>query len=177
MSHRLWRWRPPNDVAVCCCPSLCPIPATPPPSHVTHDNREQFVIAPHHPDRLRRPAPTLGGASAERFAQAVAWNIFRTLELVTPSFWLRRLHLRLTGEPSTPAPVRADGAVAGLLRRGHPAADRTRTRPERVGLAEERRRRSPADGQPARNRFWLRVTFHTEMPTPRHRADGYSSNS
>lgn len=27
-------------------------------------------------------------------------HIFRTLELLTPSFWLRRFHIRLTGEPS-----------------------------------------------------------------------------
>lgn len=75
-----------------------------PPSHVTRDYREQFVIAPHHSDRLRRPAPALDAPSAERFAQAVVWNIFRTLELVTPSFWLRRLHIRLTGEPSVLPP-------------------------------------------------------------------------
>ncbi len=30
--------------------------------------------------------------------------MFRTLELVTPSFWLRHLHVRLTGEAPPPAP-------------------------------------------------------------------------
>jgi hypothetical protein len=30
--------------------------------------------------------------------------VFRTLELVTPAFWLRRLHIRLTGDPSPAAP-------------------------------------------------------------------------
>jgi hypothetical protein len=75
------------------------------PSHVpTRGRREQFVIAPHHPDRLRRPAVSLGATSDERFRQALAWNIFRTLELVSPSFWLRRLHVRLTGEPSVVPP-------------------------------------------------------------------------
>ena len=69
-------------------------------SHATHHDRDRFVIAPHHPDRLRRPLVSLVAASDERFQQALVWNIFRTLELVTPSFWLRRFHIRLTGEAS-----------------------------------------------------------------------------
>jgi hypothetical protein len=73
-------------------------------SAVTHDDRDLFVIAPHHPDRLRRPAVSLGATADERFQQALAWNIFRTLELVSPSFWLRRFHIRLTGEPTVAAP-------------------------------------------------------------------------
>ena len=74
------------------------------PSHVRRDDRERFVIAPHHPDRLRRPAVSLGAADDERFQQALAWNICRTLELVSPSSWLRRFHIRLTGEPSVVPP-------------------------------------------------------------------------
>jgi hypothetical protein len=73
-------------------------------SHVTRDRREQFVIAPHHPDRLRRPAVPLGATAAERFQHALTWNTFRTLELLAPSFWLRRFHIRLTGEPSIVPP-------------------------------------------------------------------------
>lgn len=72
--------------------------------HVAHDDRDRFVIAPHHPDRLRRPLVSLATASDERFQQALVWNIFRTLELLTPSFWLRRFHLRLTGEASLVSP-------------------------------------------------------------------------
>lgn len=72
--------------------------------HVTHDEQERFVIAPHHPDRLLRPPVSLVAASDERFQQALIWNVFRTLELVTPSFWLRRFHLRLTGDPSIVPP-------------------------------------------------------------------------
>jgi hypothetical protein len=71
--------------------------------HVKHD-RDRFVIAPHHPDRLRRPPAPLGAVSDERFQQALVWNIFRTLELVSPSFWLRRFQIRLTGEPSVVPP-------------------------------------------------------------------------
>ena len=67
---------------------------------VIHDVRDQFVIAAHHADRLRRPAATPGATEHTRFQQALIWNVFRTLELLAPSFWLRRLHVRLTGEPS-----------------------------------------------------------------------------
>jgi hypothetical protein len=67
------------------------------------DVRDRFIIAPHHPDRLRRP-PHAVTAADERSRQALIWNVFRTLELVTPSFWLRRLHARLTGEAALVSP-------------------------------------------------------------------------
>lgn len=72
--------------------------------------RDQFVIAPHHPDRLARPAIRGGATALDRFEHALTWNVFRTLELIAPSFWMRRLHLRLTGEPALVPPqiVRAD---------------------------------------------------------------------
>ena len=73
-------------------------------SHMTHNDLDRFVIAPNHPDRLRRPLVSLAAASAQRFQQALIWNIFRTLELLTPSFWLRRFHIRLTGEASLMPP-------------------------------------------------------------------------
>ncbi|MQA31527.1 MAG: hypothetical protein GEU82_17105 [Luteitalea sp.] len=57
--------------------------------------REQLAIVPHHRDRLRRPAPSPGAIEDERFRQALAWNVFRTLELLPPAFWLRRLQARL----------------------------------------------------------------------------------
>jgi hypothetical protein len=70
------------------------------------DLLEEFVIAPHHPDRLRRPAAKLGAIPDERFQQAVTWNVFRALELLAPAFWLRRFHQRLIGDPSVvPAQV------------------------------------------------------------------------
>ena len=70
--------------------------------------RDQLVIAPHHPDRLRRPSPNPGAIEEERFQQTLVWNVFRTLELLPPAFWLRRLHARLLGEvlPATPQIVR-----------------------------------------------------------------------
>ena len=73
------------------------------PTRLTDEERLRFVIAPHHPDRLRRPAAAMGVLCEEAFQQVLAWNVFRTLELVSPSFWLRRFHLRLTGEPSVVA--------------------------------------------------------------------------
>lgn len=66
--------------------------------------RDLFVIAPHHPDRLQRPVPRPGAIERVRFLQALTWNVFRTLELLEPAFWLRRLHTRLTGNPSPAAP-------------------------------------------------------------------------
>ena len=45
-------------------------------SHGPDDDRDRFVIAPHHPDRLRRPIVI--GTADERFQQALIWNIFRT---------------------------------------------------------------------------------------------------
>ena len=70
----------------------------------TADVRNEFVIAPHHTDRLRRPAARLGAVDRDRFQQALTWNVFRTLELIAPVFWIRRLHLRLIGDASPVAP-------------------------------------------------------------------------
>ncbi|HET9262574.1 MAG TPA: hypothetical protein VFO14_05995 [Vicinamibacterales bacterium] len=70
----------------------------------TMADREQLVIAPHHPDRLNRPPARLGAVNHERFQQTLAWNVFRTLELLAPAFWLRRFHVRLTGDEPPPAP-------------------------------------------------------------------------
>jgi hypothetical protein len=73
---------------------------------VLADVREEFIIAPHHPDRLKRPAPRLGAIADDRFQQTLTWNVFRTLELLAPAFWLRRFHLRMTGDPAAvPAQV------------------------------------------------------------------------
>jgi hypothetical protein len=66
--------------------------------------RDQLVIASHHPDRLRRPSARPGGVEDERFHQSLTWNVFRTLELLTPAFWLRRFHSRVIGEPPTSSP-------------------------------------------------------------------------
>jgi len=64
----------------------------------------RFVVWPHHPDMLRRP--TTSGMNA-RATQALAWNIFRTAELLPPAFWLRRLNASLGIALPRPAPVTA----------------------------------------------------------------------
>src|SRR5918995_3296734 len=68
------------------------------------DARDQFIVSPHHPDRLRRPSPRGAAADRDRFQQALTWNVFRTLEMVAPAYWVRRFHTRLTGQPSLVAP-------------------------------------------------------------------------
>lgn len=68
------------------------------------DPCDRFVIAAHHPDRLRRPVIRPGVHEKDRRQQALAWNLFRTLELLTPAFWMRLFHTRAFGEPLTPAP-------------------------------------------------------------------------
>lgn len=74
------------------------------PSRAPAAAEGELIIAPHHPDRLRRPAPPPGAVARVRLEQALAWNVFRTLELIAPSFWLRRFHARLLGEPLSLAP-------------------------------------------------------------------------
>jgi hypothetical protein len=70
--------------------------------------RQQIVIAPYHPDRLRWPVARSGAVEDERCRQFLLWNIFRTLELLPPAFWLRRLQARLHMDwfPSAPQTIR-----------------------------------------------------------------------
>jgi hypothetical protein len=65
----------------------------------------RFVVWPHHPDMLRRPAPSGMDRSV---TQALTWNIFRTAELLPPAFWLRRLNASLGIAPPRPAAVTAN---------------------------------------------------------------------
>ena len=78
---------------------------------VFDNDRDQFVIHPHHPDRLRCPRPRPGSLHSDKFEQSVAWNVFRTLALLPPAFWLRRLQARLQGAgtlASAPEVVQVD---------------------------------------------------------------------
>lgn len=56
---------------------------------------DRLVVCPHHPDQLRRPASRPGALHADNLEHALTWNVFRTLELLPPAFWLRRLQARL----------------------------------------------------------------------------------
>lgn len=74
--------------------------------HALDADSDFFEIRPHHPDRLRRPAPRHGRVRADVMAQAMTWNIFRALELLPPAFWLRRFAARLQNADTLgPAPV------------------------------------------------------------------------
>ena len=59
----------------------------------------EIILFEHHPDLLRRPAARPGLAAADDGCAALTWNVFRTLELVAPAFWLRRFRARLIGQP------------------------------------------------------------------------------
>jgi hypothetical protein len=59
------------------------------------DTRDRLIVWPHHPDQLRRPASRPGALHADNLQHDLAWNVFRTLELLPPAFWLRRLQARL----------------------------------------------------------------------------------
>jgi hypothetical protein len=63
----------------------------------------QLIVCPHHPDLLRRPAPRAGDLHADNLEYALTWNVFRTLELLPPAFWLRRLQARLQNAQSLEA--------------------------------------------------------------------------
>ena len=55
----------------------------------------EFILLDHHPDLSRRPDARPGVIDAENRRAALTWNVFRTLELIAPAFWLRRLRARL----------------------------------------------------------------------------------
>lgn len=69
-----------------------------------------FVVVSHHPDRLNRPAVGLE-RGYRGLEQTLTWNIFRTLELLPPAFWLRRLRARLQ-DSSLGAPAPTIGRVS-----------------------------------------------------------------
>ena len=60
----------------------------------------EIILLGHHPDLARRRIARLGLVQADDRCVALAWNVFRTLELVAPAFWLRRFRARLIGVPA-----------------------------------------------------------------------------
>ena len=54
-----------------------------------------FILLQHHPDLSRRPAGAAGSTAERNRCAALTWNVFRTLELISPAFWLRRFGARL----------------------------------------------------------------------------------
>jgi len=63
----------------------------------------QRIVCRHHPDLLRRPASRAGDLHADNLEYALTWNVFRTLELLPPAFWLRRLQAQLQSAQSLQA--------------------------------------------------------------------------
>jgi hypothetical protein len=61
-----------------------------------------WLVWPHHPDALRSP---WWRSEVPSLTHALAWNVFRTFELLPPAFWLRRLNAGLGLEPPRPAPA------------------------------------------------------------------------
>jgi|SRR5688572_6776030 len=55
----------------------------------------EFILLDHHPDLSRRPDAKPGLIDTENRRAALTWNVFRTLELIAPAFWLRRFRARL----------------------------------------------------------------------------------
>src|SRR5688572_32110865 len=69
--------------------------------HRTNDERDAFklLVSPYHPDTLRYPASGAATAASDRLRHALTWNVFKTLEQIAPSVWMRPLVARSTGLP------------------------------------------------------------------------------
>jgi len=66
-----------------------------PVSPLTMVCASEFILLDHHPDLSRRPEAKPGLIDTENRRAALTWNVFRTLELIAPAFWLRRFRARL----------------------------------------------------------------------------------
>lgn len=68
--------------------------------HRTNVEKDAFrlLISPYHPDTLRYPAAAVVTPS-ERLRHALTWNVFKTLEQIAPSLWMRPLVARCAGLP------------------------------------------------------------------------------
>ena len=68
--------------------------------HRTNAEKDAFrlLVSPYHPDTLRCPASDVTKPS-ERLRHALTWNVFKTLEQIAPSLWMRPLVARCAGLP------------------------------------------------------------------------------
>ena len=57
----------------------------------------RFFVSPYHPDALRLPSASAVIEARDRLRHALTWNVFRTLEQIAPSFWMRPLVAALGG--------------------------------------------------------------------------------
>ena len=67
----------------------------------THQKPDAFrlLVSPYHPDTLRYPASGAAVTPSDRLRHALTWNVFKTLEQIAPSIWMRPLVARATGLP------------------------------------------------------------------------------
>lgn len=59
----------------------------------------RFLVSPYHPDSLRYPVSVPVTTPSDRLRHALTWNVFKTLEQVAPSLWMRLLVARCVGLP------------------------------------------------------------------------------
>lgn len=88
----------------------------------------RLLISAHHPDTLRDPSSGPDTSQSDRLRHALTWNVFKTLEQIAPSIWMRPLVARATGLPEGYASAPHITAVAcwsnlqpapsAMLRRG-----------------------------------------------------------
>jgi len=91
----------------------------------------RFLVSPYHPDSLRYPSAPVT-TPKERLRHALTWNVFKTLEQVSPGLWMRLLVARSVGLPdhydAAPHIVKSvcwpslKPAPSTVLRRGRPQA-------------------------------------------------------
>jgi hypothetical protein len=59
----------------------------------------RLLVSPYHPDTLREPSSGPASTQSDRLRHALTWNVFKTLEQIAPSIWMRPLVARATGLP------------------------------------------------------------------------------
>jgi hypothetical protein len=62
-------------------------------------NAFRLLISAHHPDTLRYPVAGPIATPSDRLRHALTWNMFKTLEQIAPSVWMRSLVARCAGLP------------------------------------------------------------------------------
>jgi hypothetical protein len=97
--------------------------------HLHHEQPDAFrlLVSPYHPDVLRFPR-SADTAANDRLRHTMTWNVFKTLEQIAPTVWMRPLVARCAGLPdrydSAPQTVAVacwadlQPAPAAMLRRG-----------------------------------------------------------
>lgn len=67
----------------------------------THHKPDAFrlLVSAYHPDTLRDPSSGPDATQSDRLRHALTWNVFKTLEQIAPTAWMRPLVARATGLP------------------------------------------------------------------------------